>query len=197
MNETDKEKVIARKTQLGGFGTGSYLKLADPAPGVDFGASFEQFGDKALVQFDESSLKPESTNVETCTLYKLIVMIEKSRRVAKVPISFLQCTRGESTDDSIDSFQVAVTQKMKYVPVPPSEKDKDKVKNNKNFFQLSTAEVAASSFLAATFRFRFEKVGSNLKVQKPYVCTQCAMKIQPGKPIKAGVYCHGGYIIVK
>lgn len=33
---SDKPKILPKKTQLGGYGTGSYIKLADPAQGVEF-----------------------------------------------------------------------------------------------------------------------------------------------------------------
>ena len=56
-----------------------------------YGADFEKFGDNALVQFDENPVNLESTNVETCALCRLIVTIEKAKRLAEVPIYFMQC----------------------------------------------------------------------------------------------------------
>jgi hypothetical protein len=35
------------------------------------------------------------------------------------------------------------------------------------------------------FRFRFEAVGSNLKVQKPYIITKVPLKLNLKKPVKA------------
>lgn len=35
------------------------------------------------------------------------------------------------------------------------------------------------------FRFRYEGVGTNLKVQKPYMLTKVGIKLELQKPVKA------------
>ena len=80
-----KDKTIPKRAQLGGYGTGQYVN-ANAGEGVPY--EFPT-GDQELVQFDECSLKPDSSNVETMTLYKLIVTVEKAKKLAAVNMSFL------------------------------------------------------------------------------------------------------------
>lgn len=158
--------------------------MADPAQGVEFALPD---GDATLVQFDESSLKPESTTIETWSLYKAIVQIEKTKRVAKVNISFMECTRKEAGDSSLDGFNIKVVQAMKYQPAMGRDGSGEGAKSCKSFFRGSIEQIKSSKFVAPVFRFRYQTVGSNLKVQKPYVHTKINIQLAQDKPVKARV----------
>eukprot|EP00438_Fugacium_kawagutii_P016842 Skav203801 [mRNA] locus=scaffold206:687751:698389:+ [translate_table: standard] len=179
-DDAPQEKILPRKVQLGGYGSGTYVKLDDPTPGVAYKMNK---GDASLVQFDESSLKPESSNIEVWSLYKMIVQVEKAKRLPKVNVSFLKVTR-KADAESLDSFDVEVQVKMKYQPIGAGSGAKITCKN---FFKEYVGEkgLDASKFIQPVFRFRYEQVGTNLKVQKPYVITSVPLKLKLKKPIKA------------
>ena len=172
-----ESKVLPKKTQLGGYGSGAYAKIQDPSPGIEFKIN----SDSDLVQFDESSLKPESMNVECWTFYKMLVQVEKAKRLAKVNVSFCKTER-KSDSESLDGFNVTMLQQQKYVPQPTPA---GKAVTAKNFFRSTIANGFEQDWIGPIFRFRFEAVGSNLKVQKPYVVTKASLKLNLKKPIKA------------
>jgi hypothetical protein len=173
-----QEKIIPKKTQLGGYGSGAYAKCQDPNPGLEFSIA----NDSALIQFDESSLKPESTNIECGSFYKMLVQVQKAKRIAKVNVSFMNVER-KTDAESLDGFNITMQQQMKYQPqaVPAS-----RATTAKTFFR-STVEKGFNdtASIAPVFRFRFEAVGSNLKVQKPYIITKVPLKLNLKKPVKA------------
>eukprot|EP00435_Cladocopium_sp_Y103_P061906 s492_g23.t1 len=170
-------KVLPKKTQLGGYGSGAYAKSQDPAPGIEFKIQ----SDSDLVQFDESSLKPESSNVECWSFYKMLVTVEKVKRLAKVNVSFCKTER-KSDAESLDGFNITMVQQQKYVPqATPS----GRAATAKNFFRSTVEKGFDQTWIATIFRFRFEAVGSNIKVQKPYVITKTSLKLNLKKPIKA------------
>lgn len=113
-NSGAREKILPRKMQLGGYGSGTYSKAEDATPGVDFKMDR---GDATVCQFDESSLKPESTNIEAWSLYKMVTQVEKFKRLAKVNVSFMKLTRKQD-EASLDGFQVEMTAKMNTNPSP-------------------------------------------------------------------------------
>lgn len=185
MLETDdaQEKILPRKTVLGGYGSGTYAKLDDPSPGLEYKM---KKGDASLVQFDESSLKPESSSFEVWSLYKMIVQVEKAKRLPKVNVSFLKVTR-KTDAESLDGFEVEVQVKMKYQPTGVGAASANAKITCKNFFKDYVGEkgLDQSKFIEPIFRFRYEQVGTNLKVQKPYVITSVPLKLKLNKPIKA------------
>lgn len=183
-NSGAREKILPRKMQLGGYGSGTYSKAEDATPGVDFKMDR---GDATVCQFDESSLKPESTNIEAWSLYKMVTQVEKFKRLAKVNVSFMKLTRKQD-EASLDGFQVEMTAKMKYQPIT-AQRDLQKPATCKNFFKWFTGEKAKaideSPYIMTAFRFRYEGVGTNLKVQKPYMLTKVGIKLELQKPVKA------------
>ena len=183
-DDAPQEKILPRKSQLGGYGSGAYAKAEDPAAGVEYKM---KKGDSSLVQFDESSLKPESSNIEVWSLYKMIVQVEKAKRLPKVNVSFLKVTR-KSDAESLDGFDIEVQAKMKYQPsgafAPAAANARISCKN---IFKDYVGEkgLDESKFIEPVFRFRYEQVGTNLKVQKPYVITSVPLKLKLKKPVKA------------
>eukprot|EP00435_Cladocopium_sp_Y103_P012551 s4234_g3.t1 len=179
-----REKILPRKMQLGGYGSGTYSKVEDANPGVYFTMGR---GDATVCQFDESSLKPESTNIEAWSLYKMVTQVEKHKRLAKVNVSFLKLTRKQD-DAALDGFEVEMTAKMKYQPIT-AQRDLQKAVTCKNFFKWFAGDkvkaIDESPYIMTVFRFRYEGVGTNLKVQKPYVLTKTGIKLELQKPVKA------------
>ena len=170
------DKVLPKKTQLGGYGTGQYVP-AEAAEGVVFGYPE---GDQTLIQF-ESSLKSDSTSVECMTFYKMVVMLEKAKRLSNFSVSFTDVKRLEQTEAGVDGFELKVKDAKVYKILPSNKQQA----TCKNVFASYVSMVQASPYLAPIFRWRFEKVGSNFKIQKPYVHSRTTITLAKGKPVKA------------
>ena len=75
-------------------------------------------GDRTPVQIDQSSIdaNASSTSVETMTLYKYLVVLERVKRVSTYLVSYATVER--LTADSSDTFKVVPKDLHKYKPVP-------------------------------------------------------------------------------
>ncbi|CAJ1386512.1 unnamed protein product [Effrenium voratum] len=73
---SDKDNVLARNTQLGGYGTGQYVKTSDEGDGTTYTFPLK---DKTIEQLDETSFRERvaANTVSTMTFYKLLVMTER------------------------------------------------------------------------------------------------------------------------
>ena len=177
---TKKEKLLPKYSQLGGFGTGAYIAASDPQPGVSWNVTT----DKAICQVDESTLRTDANSISTMSLYKMLVTLEKTKRVSEHKLSYLEVKRKDDGDGDVDGFEVTVRAHNKYRPMK-NPNGKEEKPSGKNVFSRCISEVENSQHLKVAFRWRFEKVGGNLKVQKPYVVTSHAIKLLKDHPTQA------------
>lgn len=176
-----KDKLVPRHSQLGGFGTGTYVSTGDAGPAVKWNVT----SDTSLCQIDDSTVRQDATSVTTLSLYKLLVMLEKSKRITEHRLSYIEVKRKDQSEDTLDGFDVTVRnhQKIKMVKTPAGKEEKP---SGKNVFGRCI-ESEASAFLTVTYRWRFEKVGGNLKVQKPYVVCSKPLQLSKEKPLQAAL----------
>ena len=71
-------------------------------------------GDKTLVQIDHSSIVPENGHIETTTLYRVLILLEKTKRVTEFKLSYSQCVREDSGASGQDTFKVTLVEQNKY-----------------------------------------------------------------------------------
>lgn len=154
-----------------------YVPTTDRADGIDF---TWPHGDKTLVQIDHASIVPENTQVETVTMYKLLILLEKIKKVTAFKVSYSTCAREEASQGASDSFKIVLTEQNKYKCLSES----GKAVKGSNFFHKSIEKVKESKFVTPIFRFRFERVHGCLKVQKPYVITLMALDLKAGRPLQ-------------
>lgn len=62
-----------------------YVAITEREPGIEF---TWPDGDKSLVQIDHASVVPENTQVETVTMYKLLILLEKVKKVTAFKVSY-------------------------------------------------------------------------------------------------------------
>ena len=174
-----KDKLIPKHCQLGGFGTGAYVSTTDPAPGVMWNVDF----DRSLVQIDDSTIRQDASSISTMSLYKLLITLEKTKRITEHRLIYIEAKRKEETEEDLDGFNVVVRSQQKFKMLRNSSGREEKP-SGKNIFGRCVEAVEASPFLLVVFRWRFEKVGANLKVQKPYVVTKTALQLTKDKPLE-------------
>lgn len=175
------DKTIDRHTIIGGFGTGQWVSGADSQPGIDFAMPH---GDQSIVQLDESTFSSEAQGVSTSSLFKLLTRAERDKGVVDHRVSFLTITRKEDSEvDGGDGFKVVVKTPMKFRCIrDPRGGSEDKV-TAKNFFSKSINGLNGDLALKV-FRFRFERVGQNFKIQRPYMVAGRALCLKKDKPFK-------------
>ena len=142
--------------------------------------------DKTIFQMDEGSFKGDgSTQTPVMSLFKMLIMAEREKNVTEHRMSFLTVSRQADNvvEAGTDAFSVAIRQKMKYKCVKDPRSSEDKV-TCKNFFAKCFLKVELSEQLLTVFRFRWEHVGGNWKIQRPYVLTKIGIALQKGKPHK-------------
>ena len=172
-------RTLARHTMLGGHGTGKYFPSSDSKEGVEF--EWPQ-GDQSYLLVDQSGLK-ESTLVTPETLYKYLVILEKTKRVTEYKVTYSDITR--KTGSQTDGFDVKLSANMKYCAHMVGNKAPPL--SCKNWFAPDSdyfAKFKESEFMTSLFRFKFERVCSTSKVQKPYAVTTTPLTLTPGKPVK-------------
>ena len=175
-----KDKSLPKHCQLGGFGTGTYVSADDTAEGVAWNVT----SDKALVQVDDSTIRQDATSVTTMSLYRLLVTLEKTKRVTEHKLSHLEVSRKQESEDELDGFLVTVRSQQKYKPIPNATGRQEKP-SGKNVFSRCIASVESSCWLRVAFRWRYEKVGGCCKVQKPYVILERATSLEKNQPLQA------------
>ena len=132
-------------------------------------------GDK----IDHSSITPEQSHQEVMTLYKALCLLERVKRISEYKISYTDCARAVASAGS-DGFNVAVKQAHKYKYLGSSSERT----TAKSFFGNSMSEVESSSMIQKVFRFRFERVSSCIKIQKPYVMVMTGLTLKPNQPVQ-------------
>ena len=172
-------KTIPPRTHIGGFGGGSMKKVGEPADGgedrqrgIDY--CFPQ-GDKSLIELEETS---SGTSFKVVTLYGAIREIESSGR-PNVSVSYLQVEH--QTEGGRDTLLVTPSaQAMRFVfkeegaRAKWSAKTAFGAKTNNPIFE---GGLSKQKFLVQAFRFRLEKVATNLKPTKAYVVSACAIDV--------------------
>lgn len=175
----DKDRTLGKYCQLGGYGAGQYAKVAESGEGVPFELPE---GDRSQVQLDECSLRDNTPTgqVATMTLYKLLVLLEREKAVTSHKMSYFKVCRKTEVEAGSDAFNLEQTEQMTFKIIP--EKEDAKV-TCKTFFAKCVNQLQHSQHLRHIFRFRFEKVGLCLKLQKPYVVTASPISLQKLKPV--------------
>ena len=152
-----------------------YVPQADEAPGLEFGWPLQ---DKTMVQVDHSSVTPESTHTEVMTLYKFLCHLERVKRITEYKISYSNCSRmAPGSAGSGDGFNISLKEPHKYKCTNASERT-----SAKTFFGPSMTEVEQSTVIGKVFRFRFERVSSCIKVQKPYCILLKGVSLKANQP---------------
>ncbi|CAJ1434150.1 unnamed protein product, partial [Effrenium voratum] len=172
-----KNKTLPRHTVIAGFGTGKFIPAAVEEEGVAF--DYPK-GDKTLIQVDHSSISPENTNTEVMSVYRYLVLLERSKKVTKYVMSYSDISR--QSENQTDGFSVKVAAGHKYKCLVDN-----KPRTCKTWFGDSVQQVAKSKILTSVFRFRFERVSAVSKIQKPYVMLTQSLPLEAGKPIQAWV----------
>ena len=176
----DKDRTLGKFCQLGGFGAGQYAKGGGE---LGEGVPFElPQGDKTQVQLDECSLRDNTPTgqVATLSVYKLLVLLEREKAVTSHKMSYFKVARKTEVEAGSDAFLLEQTEQVMFKII--QQKDEAKV-SCKTFFAKFVNQIQQGQHLRAIFRFRFEKVGLCLKLQKPYVATASPISLQKLKPL--------------
>lgn len=183
---SDKDKTLAKFTQLGGYGAGQYVKASECADGIPFVLPLK---DRTTVQVDESSIREAAaTNaVATMTMYKLLILTEREQSVTSHKVSYHKVSRlaDGQVEAGSDGFSVEATQEMKFRMLQQGASlEANKIVCKNMFAKCRLAAIDQSPFVSNVFRFRFERVGLSLKVQKPYIVTMRSISLEKGKPFR-------------
>ena len=127
-----------------------------------------------MVQVEEGTLKAES-GVQTMSFYALVASLEKQKKTQAIKVSYISHKREEAADGNNDKFNITFNKYIKFKKVVQGEEN---APSAKNMFMRCMDAVDKSTKIGKVFRFRFEKVGLNLKVHKPYVMTKKMIKIK-------------------
>eukprot|EP00969_Alexandrium_andersonii_P114576 5065223-Alexandrium_andersonii.AAC.1 len=92
-------------------------------------------------------------------------------------------------DDGKDGFRIDVFPNQKYKLLDKGGDDKSGKRapaapTVKNAFRLKLDDLLALGSLKVCYRFRYERIGKNVKVQKPYVVTNTVITMPPKKPVR-------------
>ncbi|CAL1152126.1 unnamed protein product [Cladocopium goreaui] len=93
---SDKDRIIAKNTLIGGFGTG-----------------------KLPIQIDMQSLNADMTSFDIMSLYKYLTTVERQKRVTTHSVSYTEITRLSSSSGQ-DSFKVEPKNAHFYQTIPDS-----------------------------------------------------------------------------
>lgn len=135
-------------------------------------------GDRTLLQVDLQSVTPEQSGIETMTLYRYLVMLERQKRVTSYQISYADVGRVQSRAQ--DSFEITPKNSHLYRTML----DPSKPLTCKSFFHDAYVVCKNSAALMPIFRWRFDRVHHVTKVQKPYVVTRVPVQLEAAKPME-------------
>ncbi|CAK9035455.1 unnamed protein product [Durusdinium trenchii] len=177
---SDKSRILAKHQLLGGFGTGKYVPAAELDTSMEgkFVAFDWSEGDRTLLQVDLQSVTPEQSGIETMTLYRYLVMLERQKRVTSYQISYADVGRVQSRAQ--DSFEITPKNSHLYRTML----DPSKPLTCKSFFHDAYVVCKNSAALMPIFRWRFDRVHHVTKVQKPYVVTRVPVQLEAAKPME-------------
>ncbi|CAK9046969.1 Uncharacterized protein SCF082_LOCUS26372 [Durusdinium trenchii] len=178
-------KSVGKHVVLGGFGTGQWLAEAECSePGIPFALPH---GDKSLFQLDETSFSSEAQGCTTMTLYKMLIRAETEKNITSHRVSFLEVKRKAAVQAGEDGFEVSIKAPMTFRclrdPRSFAEGASERV-TSKNLFSKCVGPTLPRNLALTVCRYRFERVGQNFKIQRPYMITGRALTLQKDKPLK-------------
>lgn len=180
-----QNKTIAKHCVIGGFGTGQWLPEAECSePGIPFACPH---GDRTLFQLDEASFAAEAQGFQTMTLYKLLLRAEREKNLTEHRLSFMDIKRKPTVEAGEDGFEVTIKAAMTFrcLRDPRSfAEDKTERITAKNFFAKCVGPTLPKEMAQPVCRYRFERVGQNFKVQRPYMITTRGLTLHKDKPLK-------------
>lgn len=177
-----QNRTIPKHSVLAGFGTGQWLPEAECTDGgVPFAVPH---GDRTLVQIDEASFSTEAQGNQTLTLYKLLLRAETEKQLTEHRVSFLKVERKATVEAGQDGFEVTIKNGMtfKCLRDPRTQQGEERL-TSKNFFSKCLASLPRETAMVV-FRFRYERVGQNFKIQRPYVIASVPISLRKDVPLK-------------
>jgi hypothetical protein len=174
-----KGRNLPRNTALGSTGTGKYVSVDTDEKGYQVNLS----SDSDVILVEMAGLNAADTTIQAMTIYKYIVLLERTKKISKYQFSFFTASREAKNNQ--DGFKIASSKDMKFVTI--ALKDAPEKFNAKSFFKTTSKyfeSVQNSKFLATRFRYRFERVQSINKINKPVICSKVPIALQAGKPFK-------------
>ena len=114
------------------------------------------------------------------TLYKLLVHLERVKRLTEYKISYTDCARAVAESGGGDSFRVNLKQPQKYKCLGSTGEKT----SSKSFFGSCMPAVEQSTVIGKVFRFRFERVSGCIKLQKPYCLILKGITLKPDQPVQ-------------
>ncbi|CAK9098294.1 Uncharacterized protein SCF082_LOCUS46069 [Durusdinium trenchii] len=183
---SSQQKTLSKYSVLGGYGTGQWMPEGECSEG---GVPFVCKDDRALVQIDESSFSTEAQGFSTLTLYQLLLRAESQKNITEHRFSFLQIDRKAAVEAGEDGFEIKVKSAMVFrcLRDPRAFGAQGKVEERitaKNFFSKCVGHTLPKESAVTVFRYRFERVGQNFKIQRPYMITSRSLTLQKDKPLK-------------
>lgn len=169
----EEDKTLSSRSQVGGFGGGRYTPTGS---GVGLQYAFPN-GDASLVQYEGADGKSE-----TMTFYQMLRRVEDlGAAAADFSVAFIKYTRNDSGGNR-DSFAIETTTERQYTFDQADSASGATAKlNQKNFFRACVAALPTAD-LQPVFRFRFERVGKNLKPMKCYVVLRKGVLLKASRP---------------
>jgi hypothetical protein len=174
-----KGRNVPRNTAFGSTGTGKYVTVDNPEDG--YHVSLTSDSDVILVEM--AGLNAADSTIQAMTIYKYIVLLERTKKISKYQFSFFTASREAKNNQ--DGFKITSTKDMKFITV--ALKDGSEKFNAKSFFKTTSKyceSLKNSKFLATRFRYKFERVQGINKINKPVICSKVPIALQAGKPFK-------------
>ena len=140
--------------------------------------------DRSLVQIDDSTIRQDASSISTMSLYKLLITLEKTKRITEHRLSYIEVKRKQETEEDLDGFNGVVRsqQKFKMLRNPSGREEKP---SGKNIFGRCVEAVEASPFVLVVFRWRFEKGRSQSQGAEGRMwLTKTALQLTKDKPLE-------------
>ncbi|CAK9079619.1 unnamed protein product, partial [Durusdinium trenchii] len=152
----DKDRIVAKWTMVGGFGTGKQFGLKskyvaiNESAGAGVPIEWPQ-GDRTLVQIDHSSISPEHSHVEVMSLYRLLTHLERTKKVSNHKVSYTEVKRvvDGGSAGAADAFTVKVSDPHQYHCLS----DVSRATTCKNCFAQTIGAIRSSTYLTPVFRW--------------------------------------------
>ena len=104
-----KGRSLNKHILISGLGAGRYVPQDSP----DHGLRVDLENDKSILQCDMSGVDPNNSAIDTLSLYRYLLLLERMKKVTKYNFTYMEVAR-KSGDNAVDGFTVAVTKQMKY-----------------------------------------------------------------------------------
>ena len=168
---SEEEKLIPARTVIGTFGGGSYVA---PKPN-DVGLSYDfPDGDRTLVFFEGYDTTPSGV----MTFYSMCRVLE-DKGIVNFKVANLELSREANSTSTAD----AITLKKTANKVFKFATDTSDATAGKMFWRTVKQDaIKKSTTMVPCFRFRYEKVGKNLKPTKIFAVTKIALKLKANTP---------------